>query len=234
MSAIYLIRHGQASFGGDDYDALSPLGERQSGILGAALAQRVGAPDIVQCGRMRRHAQTAGYCLEAMQLAPDWQVDAGWDEYDHNDMLGAYDARYSQQAAIAADLSGQQDPRAAFQAIFSAAAARWVSGAHDDDYRESWPAFCARVEQALDVLVQRLQRGQTALVFTSGGVIGVVCRRLLGLTDERTVQINWIQANASITKLIVGRGGVNLGSFNEHGHLEQAERLVDMSLVSYR
>jgi len=28
MATIYVIRHGQASFGADDYDKLSPLGWR--------------------------------------------------------------------------------------------------------------------------------------------------------------------------------------------------------------
>ena len=30
MSQILLVRHGQASWGSDDYDVLSPLGEKQS------------------------------------------------------------------------------------------------------------------------------------------------------------------------------------------------------------
>ncbi|WP_164030788.1 histidine phosphatase family protein, partial [Serratia marcescens] len=34
MGSIYLIRHGQASFGADDYDVLSPTGIRQAEILG--------------------------------------------------------------------------------------------------------------------------------------------------------------------------------------------------------
>ena len=36
---LYLIRHGQASFGADDYDVLSPVGVRQSQALGEHLAQ---------------------------------------------------------------------------------------------------------------------------------------------------------------------------------------------------
>ena len=34
MSNIYLVRHGQASFGAADYDQLSELGLRQSALLG--------------------------------------------------------------------------------------------------------------------------------------------------------------------------------------------------------
>ncbi len=40
VSRILLVRHGQASWGADDYDQLSPLGDEQSRVLGAALAAR--------------------------------------------------------------------------------------------------------------------------------------------------------------------------------------------------
>ena len=32
MASLYLIRHGQASFGSDHYDQLSPLGQRQADL----------------------------------------------------------------------------------------------------------------------------------------------------------------------------------------------------------
>ncbi|NWD90503.1 phosphoglycerate mutase family protein, partial [Pseudomonas sp. K5002] len=39
MGSIYLIRHGQASFGADDYDVLSPIGVQQAQVLGRHLAE---------------------------------------------------------------------------------------------------------------------------------------------------------------------------------------------------
>ena len=47
MSQVLLVRHGQASWGSDDYDVLSDLGERQSRMLGEALAARGVVPDLV-------------------------------------------------------------------------------------------------------------------------------------------------------------------------------------------
>jgi len=38
VGQIYLVRHGQASFGAEDYDELSDLGARQSRLLGGWLA----------------------------------------------------------------------------------------------------------------------------------------------------------------------------------------------------
>jgi len=34
MGTLYLVRHGQASFGAANYDQLSPLGQQQCGQLG--------------------------------------------------------------------------------------------------------------------------------------------------------------------------------------------------------
>ena len=77
MSVIHLVRHGQASFGADDYDLLSALGERQSRVLGQALAG-IG-PRIVHAasGEMRRQRQTAEACLGAMGGMGAAQVDPG-------------------------------------------------------------------------------------------------------------------------------------------------------------
>src|SRR5262249_38748750 len=67
MAAIYLVRHGQASFGAADYDCLSPLGEKQAARLGAALKLRVPSLKAAWCGGMKRHRQTAEACLLAME-----------------------------------------------------------------------------------------------------------------------------------------------------------------------
>ncbi|MBK5230268.1 MAG: histidine phosphatase family protein, partial [Thermoleophilia bacterium] len=66
MGVIYLIRHGQASWGLGNYDKLSPLGERQSTVLGEALRDRVESVELVVSGAMRRHSRTARLTLEAM------------------------------------------------------------------------------------------------------------------------------------------------------------------------
>src|SRR6266700_838738 len=69
MGNIYLIRHGQASFGTHEYDRLSELGMRQSRLLGDALAQRKWRVDHVVTGNMKRHSQTAEACLAALPEA---------------------------------------------------------------------------------------------------------------------------------------------------------------------
>ena len=66
MASIYLIRHGQASLGADDYDNLSPLGQQQAQRLGEYLAGKGIAPQSVFIGSLRRHAQTWAGIAEGM------------------------------------------------------------------------------------------------------------------------------------------------------------------------
>src|SRR4051812_21113982 len=81
MGVIYLLRHGQASLFGRDYDVLSDTGVEQSRIAGLALAGRGVRPDVIVRGSMRRHRQTT----DALQAAAGWEdlevaVDPRWDE----------------------------------------------------------------------------------------------------------------------------------------------------------
>ncbi|MDN5873208.1 MAG: histidine phosphatase family protein [Sinobacteraceae bacterium] len=233
MSAIWLIRHGQASFHADDYDDLSPLGERQARMLGASLKQRGVQPTGVYCGAMRRHQQTAAACLAELGIEPKWIVDAGWNEYDHNDVLQQYDARYSSQRVLAAEMATHHAPQATFVKVFSAAVSRWTEGRNDADYRESWLAFNRRVVAALERVKRQLNPHQAVLVFTSGGVISAVCRELLGLDDAHAWALNLRIANASTTKLLQGQQGLYLSCLNDHAHLEQAQAQDGTQWVSY-
>jgi broad specificity phosphatase PhoE len=85
---------------------------------------------------------------------------------------------------------------------------------------ETWPAFAAREAAALDAAAER-----STLVCTSGGTIAAACVGLLGIAPANFVALNRVTVNTGVTKIVRGRSGTTLVSFNEHGHLE-AERLV--------
>ncbi|MDE2077727.1 MAG: histidine phosphatase family protein, partial [Burkholderiales bacterium] len=76
MGAIYLIRHGQASFGASNYDQLSELGHQQARVLGEALLPRLARVDAAVTGTLQRHQATASSCLEAMGLRLAPQIHA--------------------------------------------------------------------------------------------------------------------------------------------------------------
>lgn len=230
MGAIYLLRHGQASFGGQNYDQLSPIGITQACVLGHALKLRGVVPDQVVSGTMQRHLDTASGCLAELGIELPVQQHAGVNEFDHEAVIQAAEPRYADKLAMMGDFAASGDPRRAFQTFFKGAVERWVSGAHAADYAEPWVAFKARSVAALNELVNSAPPKGTTLVFTSGGFISVVCAHMLGLGDARAFTINWTLANAGITKLVAGRDGVHLISINEHAHLEGREP----SLLTYR
>jgi broad specificity phosphatase PhoE len=230
MGVIYLIRHGQAQFNAEDYDQLCPSGIRQAEIVGSTLRPRLKTIDTVVCGNMRRHQETAEHCLRAMNLANSWQEDAGWDEYDFQDIIAALEPRYRDLASMKADLVAADNPRAAFQALLTKALSRWVKSEHDSTYRESWGTFRARIDQSLCQLATSLQKSQNALVFTSGGPIAAVCSSLLNIPDEHTFRLSWTLTNAGLTKLIVSSRGTYLSTINEHNHFEDHHT----ELITYR
>ena len=86
MSTLYLVRHGQASFGQANYDKLSELGERQCRILGEFWAARGIRLDAVYTGTLERQTASADCAREAFEKAgvdfPDHARIAGFNEYD--------------------------------------------------------------------------------------------------------------------------------------------------------
>ena len=230
MGAIYLVRHGQASFGIDNYDALSPLGHQQAGVVGRALLARGVQPDVVFSGTMQRHRETAEGALAALGMSLPVQTLPGVNEFDHENVIEVAEPRYASKTVMMADMAASGDPRRAFQKFFQDAVSRWVGGNHDDEYAEPWSVFKLRCVTALGDLVQATPLKGQSVVFTSGGTISVLCAHLLGLNDTQAFTINWTLANAGITKIVSGRDGLHLVSVNEHAHLEGGEP----GLLTYR
>lgn len=230
MSVIYLIRHGQASFGDGDYDRLSDLGHAQARLLGEALAPRVGTVEGVVTGTMRRHRETMDGCMAAFGSAPKPIELPAFDEYDHREVIARFEPRYADEREIARDLASAEDPLRHFQEFFVRATARWASGEHNADYAEPWPRFRARVLAGFDDLAARVSHAGTALVFTSGGPIAVLAAHLIGADAARAFSLQWRFVNAGVTKIVTGRRGPAVVSLNEHAHLEVRGR----EFVTYR
>ncbi|MEU8223408.1 histidine phosphatase family protein [Kribbella sp. NPDC048915] len=209
MPTLYLIRHAQASFGARDYDRLSALGERQATRLKETFAEV--KPALVVSGSMRRHQQTA-----ALAGFPP-EVDRGFDEFDHQEVIVRYKPAYRRHAVMVADLTRTGHPKRAFQEMFTAATQRWIDGG--DGYTETFHAFCERSEEAVRRTADRLGKGEAALVFTSGGPIAAVVSRLLTGGDDLWAKLNPVTINTAITKVVSGRSGLTVVSYNEHVHL---------------
>jgi len=215
MGQVLLVRHGQASWDGDDYDVLSERGHEQGHRLGAALSGRGIRPDLVVSGGMRRNRETVENLVDGAGLDNvSVELDPGWDEYDHLSML----------AQVPTTFTGEKPTQAEFQAWMEQATDRWIRGENAEDYHEPFATFTARVDDALRRAVGGT-RG-TTLVVTSGGPISWVCASVLGGGTSLWSRLNVVCVNSGVTKLITGRRGVTLVSFNEHTHLEGVPDLL--------
>lgn len=224
MPAVLLVRHAQASFGAADYDVLSARGIEQSQALETELRRRGTCLTRVVTGSLRRQRDTVA-SLAATARAPAL-VDARWDEYSADDVLGAYsDSPVRLNSPRASGMTTGE-----FQHILDQALFGWIAAEEQRGGGESWRAFCDRANAALDELLDALGQGETALVCTSGGVLAAVCVRLLNTGGAAFVPFNRVAVNTGITKVVRGRRGTTLISFNEHGHLE----LPGGSLLTYR
>jgi broad specificity phosphatase PhoE len=221
MGLLLLVRHGQASFGSDDYDVLSETGWKQSRVLGRWLAEHGPEPVTVGHGGMRRHRETFAAIAEGAGWEVEPAVDPDWDEFDHLAVL----ARHAEVTGATVDHTAD---RRAFQEHFETATGHWASAGSDAGYPEPYADFVGRARRALD---RAAELPGPALLVTSGGVIAALAA-LLVLPEDAPVGPTWARfntviANTSITRVIVGATGARLLTFNEHPHLPR-------DLVTYR
>ena len=228
MPAILLVRHAQASFGAADYDVLSERGHEQSRAVAQELAERGEPPTRIVSGSLVRQRGTAEAIAHAAGVA-EVATDARWDEYGSEDVL----AHHSEAVARLERPEGHAAPPLSnreFQALLDDALLAWIAAGDGGPADEPFPAFTGRVAAALTELAGSLGSGETAVVCTSGGVVAAVCVALLGVPAEAFVALNRVSVNAGITKVVTGRSGTSLVSFNEHAHLERGR----VQLVTYR
>ncbi|MFC4501588.1 MULTISPECIES: histidine phosphatase family protein [Streptomyces] len=218
MGVILFVRHGQASVGAAGYDVLSATGELQSDMLGREFSRRGVSAARILSGRLKRQQETARRARRASNWTASVEADEAWNEFDHDDIL-AVRQRVGADAGVPA---GQTQ-----QSWFDQVIPRWSSGLHDHDYAEPFPAFTKRVDSALRTLAAELASGETAVVFTSAGVIGWVAASLLGAGEPQWFALNRVAVNTGVTKVVAGSRGLTLVTFNEHSHLSP-------QLVTYR
>ena len=110
MATIYLIRHGQASFGKENYDQLSPRGWEQGRVLGRWLAGKV-TPNAVFGGNMERHRETVEAIASGYGDAlPDMQAVDGFNEFDHTQVVERLRPEWQDRERMARDLAAFPKP----------------------------------------------------------------------------------------------------------------------------
>ena len=131
MTVFYLVRHGQASFSADNYDQLSDTGIEQALLVGSYLEKKIPKLTKVITGEMLRHKQTAEHSLLALMSSKDATphaqvVDLGWNEYDHQNILAAYNSELATPSRARKYLAKQENPTRHFKELFINAINQWI------------------------------------------------------------------------------------------------------------
>lgn len=232
MGSIYLIRHGQASFGADDYDVLSPTGVQQAQVLGTHLAQLGVRFDRCISGSLQRQQHTARAALEQLDAAPALEIDDAFNEFDADAVIRALVPGILDKEPEALDiLRNGANNRAEFQRLFAKLIDRWVSGEHNVSGLQSWQAFVSQVEGGLKRILELADSKQSIAVFTSGGTITALLHLITEVPASKAFELNWQIVNTSLSLLKFRGREVSLASFNSHVHLQL---LKAPELITYR
>ncbi|MFN0245486.1 MAG: histidine phosphatase family protein [Kofleriaceae bacterium] len=231
MGTVFLIRHGQASYGEADYDKLSVRGEEQSRALGRWLArQRL---DAIYTGPLKRQVQTAAFAGEASSTLgislPAPTTIAELAEYPAFEMLQHLVPRLVAEDPKFAALTSAPTPRLLDEA-FHTILDKW---AHDHWYVdgvERVADFVGRVRAAMTRVVESASSGARIACVTSAGPIGVAVGLTFGIPDARMVRTSIVIRNASVTELRFrsreaswSPDQVSLVTFNVTSHLTEEQ-----------
>jgi len=236
VSTIYFIRHGQASFGKNNYDRLSLTGLKQSRILGNYLNMIDLRFDAIYCGTMERQVKTAAEyhacCAETEYPAPEITHDERFNEFDGEGVLKILlPVLLSEQPRYRFDSDNLLKDRGSFRRIFEAVMTMWSSGKYDMKGIITWDEFTMGVNSAVTGIMNIHTGGKNIAVFTSGGPISVAVQRVLNLTPQKTMDIRDMIVNTSITRFRYSGERLMMSSFNEYPHLEKSD---DKNIITYR
>ncbi|MPS93855.1 histidine phosphatase family protein [Comamonas sp.] len=217
MGTLYLVRHGQASFGAEDYDQLSPRGQEQAVRLGEYWRERGLTFDAVYAGTLKRHQQTLAGIVQGLGNAYrlDAQSRPGLNEYDSEALL---------RAIHPGPLPRPDTPelyRHHFRLLCDALG-QWMGGTISPEGMPDWNGFSDGVHQVLEEIRHR-HSGQNVLLVSSGGPISAAVGQVLGTAPEVTIALNMRLRNIAVTEFSISPKRLMLQSFNTLNHLDSAE-----------
>ncbi len=235
MASIYVIRHGQASFGAEDYDKLSDLGCRQAEVLGHYLRDCSIHFDTVYSGDLQRQLKTAELAIASQPEKVRHHIDPRFNEIRNEEQLATLvpeivKTNASIQALMDRGLSSSKDYQKVIEAVFK----YWVSPRCDRSDIQSWADYSGKVRAALAEVIQAQGAGKTVGIFTSGGTIATIVAQVLGLGGDQTYSFYEPVINCSITQLFYSGSKVSLSYFNDHSFLRLLGQQNYEMLVSYR
>lgn len=214
MGTLYLVRHGQASFGAADYDQLSPLGQRQCLQLGRYFQARGRRFAAVITGTLRRQVQSQAAIAEGLGVAQQPLQLPGLNEYDSHAVIAAVHPQPLTKPAT------PEAYRAHFQWLRRGLTA-WMAGETQPAGMSRYVDFVAGVNDALDRA--RATADGDVLMVSSGGPIATAVGQVLGTAPEMTIELNLRIRNSAVTEFVFTPKRHSLLSYNTLPHLDADE-----------
>lgn len=214
MGILYLVRHGQASFGADDYDQLSDLGMRQSVQLGHYFARKGISFDAVLCGTLRRHTQTLSGIGDGLGLPLRAMHWPGLNEYKSDAVIAAIHPE-PLESSTATDHYRQH-----FR-LLRTGLLQWMLGNTQPQDMPTWRTFEKQVVAVLDHV--RQSGAERVLLVSSGGPIASAIGHLLRTPPEATVELNMRLRNTALTEFAFTPRRYALQTYNTLNHLDTPE-----------
>ena len=235
MATIYLIRHGQASFGSANYDQLSELGGRQADATGEYLA-RIGITlDAAYSGDLSRQVETCERVVASQPGAVPHQIDAAFNELNNDEQVRHLAPVLAAENAGLAELmerglSSSKDYQKVIRAVFT----HWVTRDCSGYPIQSWEAYQGLAVSSLRKVMQEQGAGKTVGIFTSGGTIATLVAHVLGLPSEKVYSFYEPIFNCSVTQLFYSGDNISLSYFNDRSFLQLLSLERGENLVTYR
>lgn len=214
MGILYLVRHGQASFGADDYDQLSDLGQRQSVQLGRYFAAKGLCFDAAVTGTLRRHAQTLAHISEGLAAPLSAMHWPGLNEYDSEAVIATVYPEPLDRTPT------PENYRHHFR-LLRTGLIQWMLGQVQPQGLPSWQDFTQQVVEVLDHV--RSSEQARVLLVSSGGPIACAIGHVLSTPPEATVELNMRLRNSAVTEFTFTSKRYALQTFNTLNHLDAPE-----------
>ena len=218
MGTLYLVRHGQASFGSADYDQLSDLGQRQARRLGEWFAHKGIGFDAVFTGTLKRQIDTWS------GIAQGLQASGAQPSAVHHAALNEYDATAVLSAIHPQPLPKPDTPETYRQhfRLLRDGLRQWMAGSIQPQGMISYSEFAQGVAATLE-LVRAKHHGHKVLIVSSGGPISTVIGQVLGTSAETTIELNFRIRNSSVTELAFTPKRHMLVTYNTLPHLDHSD-----------
>jgi len=207
---IFFVRHGESvanvtgHWQGHGDSPLSDAGRKQAVALAARLKRE--SFDLVLSSDLSRAADTGRAAFEKVELDERFrEVNVGaWEGLTRPDVAKRF-------AENVADLRAGRPVK--------------IGGG------ESWDEMHARVSEALDDLIGRLDQDSRAIVFSHGGVIANLFASVIEARDQVMGPLGRVD-NTAIQALFVSDAGRHISRFNDSAHLGPIGRYASEALTA--